>query len=50
MRGYNAIHLACALTWGELPGASVSMVAFDRELRDAVKKTEVEVFPEIGRE
>jgi len=26
------------------------MAAFDCELRDAVKKTEVEVFPETGRE
>lgn len=46
LRGYDAIHLACALTWGELLGASVSLATFDRELRDAAKKSGIEVFPQ----
>lgn len=46
LRGYDAIHLACALTWSELLGAPISLATFDRELRDAAQKSGIEVFPQ----
>ncbi|MCZ2126830.1 MAG: type II toxin-antitoxin system VapC family toxin [Anaerolineales bacterium] len=46
LRGYDAIHLACALTWGELLGAPVSLATFDRELREAARKSSLDVFPQ----
>jgi len=45
LRGYDAIHLACALTWSELLGAPVTMTTFDKELREAAQKSDMEVFP-----
>lgn len=43
LRGYDAVHLACALTWQDLLGASVSLATFDKELIDAAQKTGMEV-------
>ncbi len=43
LRGYDAIHLACALTWQDLLGAQVSLASFDKELLDAAQKMEMEV-------
>lgn len=45
LRGYDAVHLACALTWGELLGATVSLATFDKELYEAAKKSGLQVFP-----
>jgi len=45
LRGYDAIHLACALTWGELLGIPVTVATFDRELREAAKQSGLDVFP-----
>ena len=45
LRGYDAIHLACALTWSELLGTPVTIVTFDKELRDAAQKSDMKVFP-----
>lgn len=45
LRGYDAVHLACALTWSELLGAPVSLATFDRELHEAAQKSGMEVFP-----
>lgn len=45
LRGYDAIHLACALTWSELLGAPVSLATFDKELYSAAQKSGLEVFP-----
>ncbi|MEW5828020.1 MAG: type II toxin-antitoxin system VapC family toxin [Chloroflexota bacterium] len=45
LRGYDAIHLACALTWGELLGAPVTIASFDRELLDAAQKTGLKTLP-----
>jgi hypothetical protein len=45
LRGYDAIHLACALIWGELLGVPVTVATFDRELREAAKQSGLEVFP-----
>lgn len=44
LRGYDAIHLACALTWSELLGAPVTLASFDRELQGAAKTSGMEVF------
>ena len=46
LRGYDAVHLACALTWGELLGAPVIVSTFDRELRSAAKKSGLETLPQ----
>lgn len=46
LRGYDAVHLACALTWSELLGASVTIATFDRELHDAAQNSGFDVFPQ----
>lgn len=46
LRGYDAVHLACALTWSELLGAPVTVATFDRELRAAAQKSGFNVFPQ----
>lgn len=46
LRGYDAVHLACALTWSELLGSPVTLATFDRELRDAAQKSGCGVFPQ----
>lgn len=38
LRGYDAVHLACALTWQDLLGVPVSLATYDLELRDAAQK------------
>jgi hypothetical protein len=38
------------LTWGELLGAPVSLAAFDRELRDAAKKSGIEALPQTDKQ
>jgi predicted nucleic acid-binding protein len=45
LRGYDAVHLACALTWSELLGAPVTIATFDKELHEAAQKSGMEVFP-----
>jgi predicted nucleic acid-binding protein len=45
LRGYDAVHLACALTWCELLGAPVIVATFDKELHQAAQKSGLEVFP-----
>lgn len=45
LRGYDAVHLACALSWSELIGAPVLIATFDKELHEAAKKLGFEVFP-----
>lgn len=46
LRGYDAIHLACALTWMEFLGASVLFATFDSELHEAARKSGFDVFPQ----
>jgi predicted nucleic acid-binding protein len=46
LRGYDAVHLACALTWSEFLGAPVAMATFDKELRLAAKKSGLDTFPQ----
>lgn len=45
LRGYDAVHLACALTWSELLGAPVTIATFDKELYEAAQKSGMEIFP-----
>ena len=45
LRGYDAVHLACALTWSELLGAPITLATFDKELYEAAQKSGMEVFP-----
>ncbi|RMF86142.1 MAG: PIN domain-containing protein [Nitrospinota bacterium] len=45
LRGYDAVHLACALFWKEMLGKSVCMVTYDRQLWEASRRAGLEVFP-----
>jgi predicted nucleic acid-binding protein len=46
LRGYDAIHLACALTWQEYMEHQVVLATFDRELWEATRQVELGVWPE----
>lgn len=46
LRGYDAVHLAAALTWQEGMGESVTMATFDRQLWESVRQSGLLVFPE----
>jgi predicted nucleic acid-binding protein len=46
LRGYDSIHLACALTWQEMLRAPVALATFDTELREAAQKAGLGVLPE----
>ena len=35
LRGYDAVHLACALSWAEAVGEDVLLATYDRELWEA---------------
>jgi len=45
LRGYDAIHLAAALTWQELLGLPVTLVTYDRELAEAARASGMAVLP-----
>ena len=46
LRGFDAVHLACALMWQESVGMAVTLATFDRQLREAGQKTAIDVWPE----
>jgi predicted nucleic acid-binding protein len=46
LRGYDAMHLACALLWKETLQAQITMATFDRDLWQASKKVSLDVWPE----
>jgi uncharacterized protein len=46
LRGYDAMHLACALLWKETLETKITLATFDRDLWQAGKKTGLEVWPE----
>lgn len=46
LRGYDAVHLAAALTWQESLMAPVSLVTYDQELSSSSKKSGLKVLPE----
>jgi predicted nucleic acid-binding protein len=43
LRGYDSVHLACALTWQDLIGEPVAIASFDAELCDAAQNAGLEV-------
>ncbi len=46
LRGYDAVHLACALVWQEALQTPVIFATFDGQLRDAAKNSGLSVLPE----
>lgn len=46
LRGYDAIHLATALTWQMQRAAAVTLVTFDRQLWQAGQSVGIAVWPE----
>lgn len=46
LRGYDAVHLAAALTWQEGLGEPVTLATFDRQLWDAARGQGLKVFPD----
>jgi predicted nucleic acid-binding protein len=49
LRGYDAVHLASALTWQESVGVEIALATFDRQLWDAGKQVGIHVWPETCR-
>lgn len=45
LRGYDAIHLASALTWQEMLDLPVTLVTYDRELAGAARTSGMAVLP-----
>ncbi len=46
LRGYDAVHLACALLWQETVGGAVTLATFDQPLREAAANAGLPVWPE----
>jgi len=46
LRGYDAVHLAAALLWGEGLNETVAMATFDRQLWQAAQKAGLGTIPE----
>jgi predicted nucleic acid-binding protein len=46
LRGYDAIHLACALTWQEALREPITFATFDSQLSEAAKQAGLSVLPE----
>ena len=46
LRGYDAVHLASALTWQEALGEPVLLATFDKQLWSAAPKAGVAIWPE----
>ena len=46
LRGYDAVHLAAALTWQEALGEPVQVATFDKELWQAAQTVGLAVWPE----
>jgi predicted nucleic acid-binding protein len=45
LRGYDAVQLACALTWQGLLEVSVRFASYDKELHEAAQMSGMEVLP-----
>ena len=45
LRGYDAIHLAAALTWQDLLDQPVTVVTYDKELTESARASGMEVLP-----
>ena len=46
LRGDDAVHLACALTWRESAGEEIILATFDQQLWEAAKRTGLKPWPE----
>jgi uncharacterized protein len=46
LRGYDAVHLASALTWQEALGEPVLLATFDKQLWSAAPKAGVAIWPD----
>jgi uncharacterized protein len=46
LRGYEAVHLACALLWQDAVGDAVTLATFDEALHEAAAKAGLAVWPE----
>jgi predicted nucleic acid-binding protein len=46
LRGYDAVHLASALTWRESAGEEIVLATFDQQLWEAGKRTGLKPWPE----
>jgi len=46
LRAYDAIQLACALTWQEVVGENTIFACFDQRLRQAARQEGLEAWPE----
>ena len=45
LRGYDAIHLACALIWQESIGRTVRLITYDNQLRQAGQEEGIILLP-----
>ncbi|MDR7554638.1 MAG: type II toxin-antitoxin system VapC family toxin [Armatimonadota bacterium] len=45
LRGYDAIHLAAALSWQDLLGETVTVATYDRQLWEAVRRSALVAWP-----
>lgn len=46
LRGYDAVHLACAIAWRDALQAPIVMVTYDRELWQGAQQEGFELFPQ----
>jgi predicted nucleic acid-binding protein len=46
LRGYGAVHLACAALWQDAVGDSITMATFDENLWTAAQKAGLAVWPQ----
>jgi predicted nucleic acid-binding protein len=46
LRGYDAVHLASALTWQESAGEQIVLATFDQQLWKAAKRVGLKTWPE----
>jgi predicted nucleic acid-binding protein len=46
LRGYDAVHLACSLTWQESAGREIVVATFDQQLWEAAKRTGLKPWPD----
>lgn len=47
LRGYDAMHLACAQVWQEALGEAVTLATYDRELWRAAQATGLQPWPAV---
>jgi predicted nucleic acid-binding protein len=46
LRGYDAVHLASALTWQESVGEQILLATFDQQLWDAARQAGLKAWPD----